>query len=219
MPPFTAMNITVIGHGSVGGTLATAWANAGHDITIGARKPSGDAAQHLSQTVGITVTTISASLSHPEVILVAVPAHAGIEVADQIASAEPGPDTVLIDATNAVGAGPDPYETVADALQARVNGARVVKAFNTTGAENMADPDYGGDRLDMFMAGGDDDAKSITASLASDAGFGACYDVGDASFFASLEHLARIWISLALTQGHGRDIGFKLLHRQDASRA
>ena len=202
MPPFTAMNITVIGHGSVGGTLATEWANAGHDITIGARKPSGDAAQHLSQTVGITVTTISESLSHPEVILVAVPAHAGIEVADQIASA-----------------GPDPYETVADALQVRVNGTRVVKAFNTTGAENMADPAYGGDRLDMFMAGSDDDAKAITASLASDAGFGACYDVGDPSFFASLEHLARIWISLAVTQGHGRDIGFKLLHRQDASRA
>lgn len=92
-------------------------------------------------------------------------------------------------------------------------GSRVVKAFETTGAENMADPVYGDTTLDLFVAGDDAEAKEVAASLAGDAGFGRCYDVGDRRFFESLEHRARIWIPLALSKGHGRDIGFKVLRR------
>jgi hypothetical protein len=41
--------------------------------------------------------------------------------------------------------------------------ARVVKVFNTNGAGNMADPDYGGHRVTMPFAGGDDGANRVAA--------------------------------------------------------
>jgi len=211
------MDITIIGHGTVGGTLAQVWANAGHPITIGARRPSDVGAQRLARKDRIRVTSIPASVPDAEVILLAVPAGAGGSVADQIATAGPRDDVILLDATNAVGGRPDPYATVADALLDRIPGSRVVKAFNTTGAENMADPVYGDTALDLFVAGDDAEAKEVAASLAADAGFARCYDVGDHGFFESLEHLVRIWISLALPKGHGRDIGFKVLRRGESA--
>jgi hypothetical protein len=211
------MHITILGHGNVGGTLARVWANAGHAITIGARRPSDGGAQHLARNDRISVTSIPESIPDAEVILLAVPAGAGVSVADQIATAGPREDVVFLDATNAVGGRPDPYATVADALLDRIPGSRVVKAFNTTGAANMADPRYGDTALDMFVAGDDAEAKEIAASLATDAGFARCYDVGDRRFFESLEHLAQVWISLALSKGHGRDIGFKVLRRGESA--
>jgi len=67
--------------------------------------------------------------------------------------------------------------------------------------------------LELFVAGDDAPAREGAAALASDAGFAACYDVGDRSFFSALEHLAQISISLVQRKGHGPDIGVKLLRR------
>src|SRR5204863_723266 len=50
-------------------------------------------------------------------------------------------------------------------------GARVVKCFNTTGANNMANPRYGDDRLSMFLAGNDATAKAAIFKLSNDLGF------------------------------------------------
>lgn len=212
------MQITVIGHGRVGGTLARVWADAGHDLRIGARSPGNADVQALATHDRIEATIIASAVQGAEAVLLAVPAPAGPDVAARIAGALDTPgNTVFIDATNAVGQRPAPYDTVADALADHLGTDRVVKAFNTTGFENMADPDYGDHALDMFMAGDSNAAKQRVAALAADAGFAVCYDVGDRSFFVSLEHVARVWISLALQQGHGRDIGWKILRRNPPS--
>lgn len=49
--------------------------------------------------------------------------------------------------------------------------------------------------------------------LALDAGFGECYDVGGNDKFPLMEQFAFFWINLAMMQGQGRKIGFKLLRR------
>ena len=36
------MNIAIIGAGSVGGALSTAWAGKGHEIVYGVRRPADD---------------------------------------------------------------------------------------------------------------------------------------------------------------------------------
>jgi predicted dinucleotide-binding enzyme len=91
-------------------------------------------------------------------------------------------------------------------------GARVVKAFNTTGANNMADARYSGGKLLMLVAGDDQHAKQTTMTLTSDLGFEAV-DAGPLAMSRYLEPMAMVWIRLALVQQLGRNFGFALLRR------
>jgi predicted dinucleotide-binding enzyme len=91
-------------------------------------------------------------------------------------------------------------------------GARVVKVFNTTGANNMADPIYDEQPATMFYCGDDDEAKAVAARLAADLGFEPI-DAGPLREARLLESLALLWIHLAYPQKMGRDIAFKLMRR------
>lgn len=77
----------------------------------------------------------------------------------------------------------------------------------------MQAPVYGDQALDAFVAGNSTRGKAIATQLALDAGFGACYDVGGNDKFSLMEQFAFFWINLAMFQGQGREIGFKLLKR------
>ncbi len=72
---------------------------------------------------------------------------------------------------------------------------------------------FGAAAADMFMAGSSARAKDIARQLARDAGFAECYDLGGDERIPLLDSLAGIWIDLALFQGQGREIAFKLLKR------
>ncbi|MEL6987755.1 MAG: hypothetical protein AAGK97_07965 [Bacteroidota bacterium] len=68
-------------------------------------------------------------------------------------------------------------------------------------------------QLDMFMAGDNRIAKETAKMLAIDAGFENCYDFGGSDKVALLEKFALSWINLAIFQGMGRNIGFKILFK------
>ena len=89
----------------------------------------------------------------------------------------------------------------------------VVKCFNTTGANNMQNPNYGETSLDLFVAGDSEKGKEAAIQLALDAGFENCYSIGGNDKFELMEQFAWFWINLAMFQGQGREIGFKLLKR------
>jgi 8-hydroxy-5-deazaflavin:NADPH oxidoreductase len=91
-------------------------------------------------------------------------------------------------------------------------GARVVKAFNTTGFENMQNPNFGHYAATMFYAGDDKEAKKLVGQLATDLGFDAL-DAGPLSQAHALEVLASLWGGLAYGQQMGRGIAFRLLRR------
>lgn len=89
-----------------------------------------------------------------------------------------------------------------------------MKCFNSTGFENMTNPIYlnfGG--IDMFCAGNDKESKAIVQKLARDIGFGECWDFGGDDKVELLEKFALSWINLAIMQGHGREIAFKVIKR------
>lgn len=65
----------------------------------------------------------------------------------------------------------------------------------------------------MFMAGDSDTAKKVAIQLAIDAGFGTCLDFEKSDKVALLEKFALSRINLAIMQGQGRNIAFKIIRR------
>ena len=204
------MNICVIGSGNVGGALARKWVEAGHEVLIGAQFPLSEKNVQLARLLGEErFTSIASAVSHSDVILIATPPAAILEVIAQMGDVT---GKTLVDATNAIRSKPEPYDTAYHALVDRTGG-EVVKCFNSTGFENMLDPVYQGEKLDMFMAGDSESAKQIARELALDAGFGTCWDFGKGAQVSLLEQFALSWINLAIMQGHGRDLAFRVVRR------
>lgn len=205
------MNIAIIGTGNVGGALGTKWAIAGHNILLGAKDPQNFKGKALLENPNTTVYSITEAVQKAAVILLATPATAAAEVAQLLGDTT---DKIIIDAMNVVmGRGPAGFSNTADAILANTQTDKVIKCFNTTGYNNMENTLYNGVALDVFMAGNNKEAKAIVRQLAMDAGFAECYDMGGNEKFQLMEQFAFFWINLAMMQGQGRDIGFKLLKR------
>lgn len=124
---------------------------------------------------------------------------------------------ILVDATNPLAPGlaglsVGTTTSGAEQIAAAAHGARVVKAFNTTGAENMADSRYSGGAVFMPVCGDDPDARARVIALATLIGFDAV-DCGDLSAARYLEPFAMTWIHMAIKLGHGRSFAFARLRR------
>lgn len=203
------MKIAIIGTGNVGGALATQWAKAGHQIFLGVRNTEDFKGKDLLKNDNTSAHNIANAVKSSEIILVASPPQFAENLSNTFGDVS---NKVIIDATNAVRTKPENFPTAYHAFAALTN-AHVVKCFNSTGFENMKNPDYGDTKLDMFMAGASDEAKQVAIQLSKDAGFENCYDFGGSERVELLEKFALSWINLAIFQGMGRDIGFKLVTR------
>ncbi len=203
------MKIAIIGTGNVGGSLATKWAKAGHEINLGVQDLSNFKGKELLNNPNTQVFLVTEAVKKSEVILIATPAPAAVEVAKSLGDTT---GKIIIDSMNIVmGRGPAGFKTTAEAILAHTQTRDVVKCFNTTGFNNMQNPMYGSQALDLFVAGNSKKGKEIAKQLAKDAGFAECYDVGGNDKFELMEQFAWFWINLAMVQGQGREIGFKLL--------
>lgn len=203
------MNIAIIGTGNVGGALATKWAAKGHRIYLGVRDTVQFKGQELLKNSNTTASSIKDAVAVSEVILVAIPPAAIFGIREQMGDVS---GKIIIDATNSVAKGPGDYKTVFHFLTEQT-GAEIVKCFNTTGFENMLDPVYQNEAIDMFMAGDSEKAKTVATQLALDCGFGSCIDFGGAAKVELLEQLALCWINLAMMQRQGRNMAFKIVRR------
>ena len=140
---------------------------------------------------------------------------------DAIRSAGDLTGKVLVDATNPVALGLEGLQhgllvghttSAAEQVAAWARGARVVKAFNTTGFGNMHDPRYGSQAATIFLCGDDAEAKAMVTQLGEELGF-AMIDAGPLAIARLLEPLAMLWIHLAVFQGLGPEFAFILQRR------
>jgi NADPH-dependent F420 reductase len=214
------MKIAIIGAGNVGGTLGKRWARAGHEVAFGARDPADAKVAALVRESGPSARAASVpqAARDADVVVLTVPWDSAQEA---LASAGDLMGKVLIDATNPVAMTPDGLRqgpvigatTSAGEQVARwAAGARVVKAFNTTGWPNMADPRYGSQGLSMLLCGDDAEARKVTADLARQLGFEPV-DVGPLRSARYLEAVAMLWIDMAVFQGFGTNFGFRVVKR------
>jgi NADPH-dependent F420 reductase len=210
------MKIGIIGAGNVGGTLGKAWAAKGHDVTFGVRDPGDGKVRALVAETGGKgrAASVGEAAATAEVVVLATPWDA---TRDAIRAAGSLAGKIVVDATNPLrpdlsGLALGHTTSAGEEIARWAPGARVVKAFNTIGAQHMADPRFGGERASMFVCGDDAAAKRTVAELAAALGFDPV-DCGPLTQARLLEPLAMLWISLAYAYGHGPGIGFRLLRR------
>jgi predicted dinucleotide-binding enzyme len=189
------MRIAVIGKGNIGGTLASKWRAAGHDVVYGARDGSGEGPG------GAPVRSIAGALQDADVVLLAVPGPAVPDVVSEQGGALAG--KVVIDAVNRMGA-PEPDSRAL--IAAAAPSAWYVRAFNSLGWENFADPAPG---ASLFFAA-DPEARATAEELITAVGLEPAF-VGDATATAVVDGLLPLWFALVKQNGGNRKVALRIV--------
>ena len=209
-------SIAILGAGNVGASLARVWVAAGHAVTFGVPNPHGDKVRAAVAALGgkAKAATNRDAAASAQVVALCVPwsqAEEALRACGNLSG------KVLIDCTNplagdlsglVIGTTTSGGEQVAKWAA----GAAVVKAFNTIGAVNYGNTQFGSQRADGFYCADDAGAKATVRELVVDAGFEPV-DVGPLRNARLLEPLALLWIDLAVNQKQGINHAFKLLRR------
>ncbi len=170
----TIMKIGMIGAGNIGATLARHLAKAGHEVGISnSRGPSTLAALVKSIGPKACAMTVEEAARFGELIVLAVPWRSP--------EALPPPDLVsgkiVVDAMNPYSAQGEVMDlaeaTSSEEVARRLPGARLVKAFNTMYYRTLATEARLGtkERLVLFVAGDDFEAKQVVMRLIEEIGF------------------------------------------------
>ena len=210
------LKIGIIGAGRIGGNLGELWAKAGHQVFLSSRHPQQ--LKNLAHSIGP-----NARYGFPreaalfgEIILISVPYGAlpqvGRDYAEQLkqkivletGNPFPGRDGDMAVSARAKGTGISSAEFLP--------GVRLVRAFNTIPYYDLrSEAHRSGNRVAIPIAGDDQKALSVAASLVKDAGFEPVivgplsraqeFDVGSAAFARALtaEQLRQA-LGLALDQ-------------------
>ncbi|HTD34301.1 MAG TPA: NADPH-dependent F420 reductase [Candidatus Elarobacter sp.] len=211
------MNIGILGSGAVGTTLARGFSARGHDVALGTGHPE----DHRALEPAVRVGSFAQAAAHGDLVVLAVRWSAVDAILAELpAGALDG--KIVVDTSNPLaydGGRPSgvripPEGSAGQHVAMLLPRAHVVKAFNTVGAALMVDPQLPGGPPDMFICGDDDDAKRKVAELCEALRYPAL-DVGSLAMSAQLEHLAWLWISLAMT-GRFDAHAFALLRREKA---
>jgi 8-hydroxy-5-deazaflavin:NADPH oxidoreductase len=174
------MKIAIIGSGKIGSTAARLFIGAGHEVAIANRRgPQSLKPLRLELGAALQPASTEDAIRFGDVVLVAVPLYA----IDALPAASFA-GKIVVDANNYYpnrdGHIPelDRDETTSSELLARhLPGARVVKAFNTMYYATLGeagDPSKPeDDRLALFVAGDDQQAKQVAIGLIEQLGFAA----------------------------------------------
>ena len=207
------MDVTVVGTGNMGRGIATRLLAGGHGVTLLDREASK--AEDLARELGGSVN--AGAVGDPisgEVVVLAVPYEAAATLVGQYGEALSG--KVVVDITNPVdwetfdGLVTPPDSSAAEEIEkAAPEGARVVKAFNTTFAGTLVEGEVAGQPLDVYVAGDDDEAKEMVSQLARDGGLVAI-DAGPLRRARQLEGLGFLGMPPQQPLGLGFQSAWKL---------
>lgn len=205
--------IAILGAGNVGTALARNLIGLGEAVRFGVPEP--DKYRDLAASLSAEIGSVADAVDGAEIAILAVPYAAALQIAGDIADWN---GRILIDATNPLaprlaGLSIGTTTSAAEEIAVRARNARVVKCFNVTGAENMADPRALDVSVFMPVAADDADTRARTLALATRMGFDAV-DAGPLSAARYLEPFAMTWIHLAFAAGHGRAWAFSRTQRR-----
>jgi predicted dinucleotide-binding enzyme len=177
------------------GSIGTKWRAAGHDVVYGSRKAAGEGPG------GAPVLAVGDALADADVVLLAVPGQAVADVVGEHSAALAG--KIVIDAVNRMGA---PDFNSRELIAGAVPDARYVRAFNTLGWENLADPLPG---ANLFFAA-DPAARTVAEELIAAVGLDPAF-LGDADAAGTVDALLPLWFALVKQHGGNRRIALRIL--------
>jgi predicted dinucleotide-binding enzyme len=169
------MNIGIVGSGNIGATAARLFAEAGHEVAVSnSRGP--ETLERLVADIGprARASTVEEAADFGEAVLVAIPFFAYETLPTDLLAGK-----TVVDAMNYY-PGRDGEMDLdglgsSELLARHLPDARIVKAFNTmyyetlgAGGRTDAPP---GERLVLFVAGDDADAKVVVSGLIEEIGF------------------------------------------------
>ena len=213
------MNITIIGAGNMGRGIGTRAIAGGHSVTFVDSNPetAQQAATEVKASVKNGAKVSTASLGEAElgdVVVFAVWYGTNIELAKQLGDKLAG--KVVVDIANPLNSTYDGLATAPDSSSAEdlakaiANGAKVVKAFNTTYAGTLLAGQVAGQPLDVFIAGDDADAKTKVAQIVTDGGMRPV-DAGPLSRARQIEGMQLLHIVTQGTLGTNWGSALKIL--------
>ena len=197
------MDVTIIGTGNMGRAIATRALAGGHDVTLIGTETE-KAQQLADELAGSGSGSVRAGDSPTgEVVVLAVWYPTILDVVRQHAGELDG--KVLVDITNPIDTSQfEPLDldagSSAEEVARAAEGAKVVKAFNTTFAGTLGPGEVAGQPLDVFIAGDDADAKAKVSEFVESAGLRAI-DAGPLRRARQLEALG--YLHMTLQEGLG----------------
>lgn len=189
-----SMKIAIIGTGNIGGTLGRRWLAAGHEVAYGSRVGSGEGPG------GAPQRAVGDAIAGADVVVLAIPGGAVAEVVAANGAAMSG--KVVIDAVNRIG---EPEVNSRAAIAATAPQARYVRAFNTLGWENFADPVPG---TALFFAA-DPSARTAAEELISAVGLEPVF-AGDATASDTVDALLPLWFALVKHNDGNRRVALRV---------
>ena len=186
------LTIAVVGTGNIGGTLARAWAAAGHRVVLTSRHPE----QAAGVAGDVPVAPTAEALRGADVVVLAIPGGAVAGFVADNADALAGP--LVVDAANSIGGdGPVHHH---DVIAAAVPGVRYGRAFNSLGWRTSPTPWFGDTRADLFFSTEAD--RPVLERLIEGVGPRPVF-VGEGQHEV-LDGVLRLWFALAIGQKRGR---------------
>ncbi|MBK9924235.1 MAG: NAD(P)-binding domain-containing protein [Anaerolineales bacterium] len=213
------MNVTIIGSGNMGRGIGTRAVAGGHSVTFVdanpevAEKTASDVRSSAKNGAKVSTASIG-NVELGDVVVFAVWYGTNIDLAKQLGSKLAG--KVVVDIANPLNSTYDGLATAPDSSSAEdlakaiANGAKVVKAFNTTYAGTLLSGQVAGQPLDVFIAGDDVDAKAKVAQIVTDGGMRAV-DAGPLSRARQIEGMQLLHIVLQGTLGTNWGSALKIL--------
>ena len=208
------MNVTIIGTGNMARGIGSRLVAGGHRVTVLGKEV--EAAEEVVGDIGADGSAEAGRSGDPiadDVVVLAVYYPDAMGAVEQYGDQLDG--KVVVDITNPVnetfdGLVTPPDGSAAQELAAAAPGARLVKAFNTTFANTLREGEVAGERLDVFLAGDDEDAKATVAQLAEDGGLRPV-DVGPLQRARELEAAGLLHMTVQGTLGTGFASGLKIV--------
>ncbi len=200
------MNIGIIGSGNIGENAAGLFVQAGHEVFVSnSRGP--ESLQDLVDEIGSNAraATVDEAAEFGDVVLVAIPFFARDTL-----PAEELSGRIVIDATNYYPGRDGEIDfdglTSSELLAQNIPGARLVKSFNTMYYETLANEgrSENEDRLVLFLAGDDEDAKETVSRLIEEISF-APVDTGSLREGGEKQHPGSAIYNNPMTEDQARE--------------
>jgi len=215
------MKIGIIGSGTVGQVLASAFLQEGNDVMLGTRNTAKEEvvkwkASNASGQTG----TFQETAKFGELLILAT---GGTVTGEAIGLAGPSnfSGKIVIDTTNPIAKEPPVngvlkyFTSINDSLMERIQqwlpDAKLVKAFNSVGNGLMYRPGFKGGPPTMFICGNDEEAKKKVTAILKSFGWEA-EDMGKAEAARAIEPLCMLWCIPGFLHNQ-RTHAFKLLKK------